>query len=391
VTGVNLADYVFKINGVARRASSITTPWWSNAVRRFNFAKRWVHKFDVITVSYTGTATVTVAASTPIPAISNFAVVNNSIVLERAAAHVGRRVGMFIHWGMNTFTGLEWGDGTESPSTFAPPTTPTMIDNWIACAKAMGATYIVLTAKHHDGFCLWPSATTTHSLSGAPWYTTGGGFNIVQEFVTRCNAAGIAPCIYYSVWDRNYDLSHFGDPAQVATDFTKAQIGELLSYGPVGALWTDGWGSRNDYPNKIYSQIYDHIKALQPGCILIENNHRGDISNSDMAVFESAINGSVPSTNIWPGEEADTVSNMGWFWKSNETLKSSATIIGMINTALSRRCSFLVNCPPNPSGLIPDATAALMSVIGNEVGLPSYDSRTATINTGGAGPSVSVF
>ena len=390
VTGVNLADYTFKINGVARRASSITTPWWSNAVRRFNFAKRWIHKNEVVTVNYTGTATVTTAASTPIPTVSNLAVTNNSIVLERAAAHVGRRLGMFLHWGMNTFTGLEWGDGTESPSTFAPPTNPNMIDNWIASAKAMGATYMVLTTKHHDGFCLWPSAVTNHSLSGAPWYTTNGGFNIVQEFVTRCNAAGIAPCLYFSVWDRNYDANNFGASAQATTDFTKAQIGEILSYGPVNALWTDGWGSRNNYGVNIFAQIYDHIKALQPGCVLIENNHIGDISKSDMAVFEAGVNGSVPSTNIWPGEGTDSISDMGWFWKSNETLKSSAAIISEINTTNSRRCSYLLNCPPNQQGIIPDATAALMSVIGNEVALQSYDERTSTIG-GSSTPRMSVF
>jgi alpha-L-fucosidase len=129
---------------------------------------------------------------------------------------------LFVHFGVNTFTDREWGDGTESPLIFNPARLDAR--QWVRTAKAAGAKSMVLTAKHHDGFCLWPTATTTHSVASSPWRNGTG--DVVREFVDACRIEGVKPGLYCSPWDRNHPA--YGDSARY-NDIYMAQLTELLT------------------------------------------------------------------------------------------------------------------------------------------------------------------
>ena len=164
--------------------------------------------------------------------------------------------GVFYHFGINTFTGREWGTGAEDPALFDPAELDT--DQWLAVAAAAGARYAVLTAKHHDGFCLWPTATTGHSVAASPW--RGGGGDLVAEFVDSCRRHGIGPGLYLSPWDRNAACY----PDVAAYDkFYLAQLTELCTgYGPLDELWFDGAGSAGRSYD--WNAIMDLVGARQP-------------------------------------------------------------------------------------------------------------------------------
>src|SRR5690348_8225073 len=134
---------------------------------------------------------------------------------------------MFLHFGVNTFTDREWGDGKESPAIFDPPALDAR--QWARTARAAGFRALILTAKHHDGFCLWPTKTTTHSVAASPW--RGGRGDLVREFVDACRAERLRPGLYLSPWDRNNP--HYGDSPRY-NDLYADQLTELLTrYGPL--------------------------------------------------------------------------------------------------------------------------------------------------------------
>src|SRR3954463_7411547 len=141
---------------------------------------------------------------------------------------------MFLHFGVNTFTNREWGDGTESPSIF----NPTKLDarQWVATARSGDFRTLILTAKHHDGFCLWPTATTQHSVAKSPW--RGGHGDVVRELVDACRAESLKVGLYLSPWDRNSAM--YGDSPRY-NDFYIEQLTELLTrYGTISEVWFDG-------------------------------------------------------------------------------------------------------------------------------------------------------
>ena len=134
---------------------------------------------------------------------------------------------MFLHFGVNTFTNREWGDGTESPSIFNPTSLDTR--QWARTAKRGGFRAMILTAKHHDGFCLWPTKTTTHSVAASP-FRNGHG-DVVREFVDACRAEGLRVGLYLSPWDRNHPA--YGDSPRYNEVYV-AQLTELLTqYGTI--------------------------------------------------------------------------------------------------------------------------------------------------------------
>ena len=196
------------------------------------------------------------------------------------SAMLKRRYGMFIHYGINTFIGEEWTDGTHPPETFAPKGIDT--DDWAATAAEAGMTYVILTVKHHEGFCLWPTEWTRHCARE---------IDVVARLAESCRKYGIELGLYYSLWDRNWEGGIMRQPYPTGpkvnlglletpylaldeaasrryVDFMKAQLAELLSnYGPVCELWLDGGWTQ---PRSFWKmpEVYALVKSLQPCCAI---------------------------------------------------------------------------------------------------------------------------
>lgn len=166
----------------------------------------------------------------------------------------------FIHYGMNTFTDRGWGDGTEKPSLFTP--TKVDVNQWVTTLKNAGFKLIILTVKHHDGFCLWHTKTTKHSVEYSPYKK-----DIAKEFADACRAQGMKVGFYLSPWDMNAESYGKG---QAYNDFFCQQLTELLTkYGPVDEMWFDGakgekYGKVQEYD---FKRWMDLINKLQPNCI----------------------------------------------------------------------------------------------------------------------------
>jgi alpha-L-fucosidase len=175
---------------------------------------------------------------------------------------------LFFHFGVNTFTDREWGDGRENPDIFAPGNLNTR--QWARAARTAGARAMILTAKHHDGFCLWPSRTTQHSVAKSRWRSGQG--DVVREFVTACRAEGLKPGLYLSPWDRNNPA--YGDSPRY-NDLYCDQLTELLTqYGPISEVWFDGAngegpnGKRQTYD---WTRIFGVVRRLQPEAVIFSD------------------------------------------------------------------------------------------------------------------------
>ena len=170
----------------------------------------------------------------------------------------------FFHFGINTFTDREWGTGKEDPKRF----NPTKLDcrQWIRAIKVAGFKLAILTAKHHDGFCLWPSKLTTHSVASSPWRDGKG--DVVRAFVDACRAEGIRVGLYLSPWDRHEPT--YGTPAY--NDFFVGQLKELFDdYGPIDEIWFDGaCGEGPNGKRQVYdwARFYTYIRARNPACVI---------------------------------------------------------------------------------------------------------------------------
>jgi alpha-L-fucosidase len=288
---------------------------------------------------------------------------------------------LFMHFGPNTFTDLEWGHGSEDPNVF----NPTAIDcsQWARIAKAAGAKGIIITAKHHDGFCLWPSKYSSHTVRESKWMNGKG--DVLKMLSEACKKEGIEMGVYISPWDRNHP--DYGTPKYNEVYINTMK--ELLTgYGKFFELWWDG--ANGEGPNG-KKQVYDFTRfknaALkeQPQLIIFSDigpharwigNENGIINETNWNLLDTAgfkrgegapandtLNRGNYNGKNWIGAEADVSIRKGWFYHKEEdnTVKSGPTLFDLYLKSVGRGGNMLLNVPPNRKGLIdPLDSAALM-------------------------------
>lgn len=308
----------------------------------------------------------------------------------------------FIHFSVNTFTNREWGDGTEPPSCFAPARLDAA--QWARCIRDAGMKGAILTCKHHDGFCLWPSRYTDYTVANSSCPR-----DVVGEFSDACRRYGLKFGVYLSPWDRHSALYGTGKPYD---DYFVNQLRELLTdYGPVFSVWLDGacgegpCGKRQAYD---WERYYAAVRELQPdACISVCGpdvrwcgNEAGHTRKSEWSVVPrrtrdtekireksqaedsaefrqrtiSAGDEDLGSRDIvrdepdlvWYPAEVNTSIRPGWFYHPEEDgqVKSLEELIRIYESSVGGNAAFLLNIPPTPEGLIHENDAARLRELG---------------------------
>ncbi|MBP8910337.1 MAG: alpha-L-fucosidase [Phycisphaerae bacterium] len=279
----------------------------------------------------------------------------------------------FIHYTVNAFTDKEWGDGSESPSIFNP--TQLDVRQWVQTCKDAGMKMVILTAKHHDGFCLWPSRYTEHSIKNSP-YKNGKG-DIVGELAQACREAGLKLGLYLSPWDRHEPT--YGD-TEGYNRFYKNQLRELLShYGEVTEVWFDGAKGENAKDMEYdWAGYYAIVRQLQPNAVIFNGpdirwvgNESGYARESEWSVVNSngSLFGIVNCTAkdlgslqalgkgdrlVWYPAETDVSIRPGWFYhaKEDNRVKSVEHLLDIYFKSVGYNSVLLLNLPPDRRGLI---------------------------------------
>jgi alpha-L-fucosidase len=288
---------------------------------------------------------------------------------------------LFLHFGVNTFTDREWGDGTEDPRIFAPRALDAR--QWARTAREAGARSVILTAKHHDGFCLWPTKTTTHSVASSPWRDGRG--DLVREFVDAARAEKLRVGLYCSPWDRNSPV--YGDSPKY-NDLYIAQLTELLTqYGEIAEVWFDGANGEGPNGRKQtydWPRIWGTVRRLQPNAVMFSDagpdvrwigNERGSAGDPNWSTVNPAIV-SAPGVDgpeiirslqhgdrdgtVWRPGETDVSIRPGWFYHEAEDakVKSVDDLMGIWFSSVGRNSKLLLNVPPNRDGLLAAADVA---------------------------------
>ena len=290
----------------------------------------------------------------------------------------------FVHFNMNTFSDREWGFGDEQPSQFAP----TALDarQWVRVAKEAGMKGLIITAKHHDGFVLWPSAYTAHSVKNSPWRDGKG--DLIREFVDACREYGLKVGIYYSPWDRNHP--DYGKPEYIT--YMRNQLTELLTnYGELFEVWFDGanggsgwYGGANE--ERIVDKLtyYDWpsmhalVRELQPGAMLfsdagpdvrwVGNEHGFAYPTTWSNLMRDSVYAGMPEYSDkwamgqengthWVPAEADVSIRPGWYYHAYEDhkVKTLPELLEIYYQSIGQNSSLLINFPVDTRGLIPDS------------------------------------
>jgi alpha-L-fucosidase len=287
----------------------------------------------------------------------------------------------FVHFTTNTFTDKEWGFGDEKPSVFNP--TGIDVDQWITTLKDAGFKGVILTSKHHDGFCLWPSKYTEHSIKNSP-YKEGKG-DIVKEVSEACKKHGLKFGIYLSPWDRN--RSDYGSPSYV--EYYRNQLKELFTtYGPVFEMWFDGanggdgyYGGANEKRRINGATYYDWpttlnlVREMEPNVIFFSDAGPGVrwVGNERGIAGETNWNSITPDTlyagkggieellgtgnengTHWIPAEVDVSIRPGWFYhaKEDSLVKTPQQLFDIYLTSVGRGSTLLLNIPPDKRGVV---------------------------------------
>jgi alpha-L-fucosidase len=282
----------------------------------------------------------------------------------------------FIHFNMNTFTNVEWGEGKESPTSFNP--TALDCNQWARIAKKAGMKGLILTAKHHDGFALYPSKYTTHSVAKSPWKNGKG--DVVRELSEACQKYGLKLGIYLSPWDRFHPAYGTEDYNQV---YAKMQEELLTNYGPIFEFWYDG--ANGEGPNG-KKQVYDWnlfhsiVNKYQPNAVQFSDagpdirwvgNERGyaydtmwspilrDKIYPGCPDFDNYRNGQENGTH-WVSPEVDVSIRPGWYYHPDQDskVKTPDSLLKIYAASVGRNANLLLNIPVDTRGLIHENDSA---------------------------------
>jgi alpha-L-fucosidase len=318
----------------------------------------------------------------PVPAPGPYGAVPNA----RQMAWQRMETYGFLHFTVNTFTNKEWGYGDENPDVFDP--TDFNADAIVEAMKAGGMKGVILTCKHHDGFCLWPTKTTKHSIKYSKWRDGKG--DVVRDVSEAARRHGLKFGVYVSPWDRNN--AAYGTPAYLP--IYRAQVTELLSnYGPVFEVWFDGANGGDGYYGGArekrhidahtyyeWPRTYAIVRRLQPEAVIHGGDKDADIrwvgdeqgvagetcwatftpdDSVDGGTTEQLMTGMLHGTQ-WMPAECDVSIRPGWFWHEaeNTRVKTPQDLMDLYCKSVGRGASLLLNVPPNRKGLLSPEDAA---------------------------------
>ena len=284
----------------------------------------------------------------------------------------------FIHYSMNTYTDQEWGFGNEDPALFNPSDLDCR--QWARVCKQAGMKGIIFTAKHHCGFCMWPSAYTEYSVKNAPWKDGKG--DVVRELADACREEGLKFAVYLSPWDRNYP--EYGRPEYIT--YFRNQLRELLTnYGDIFEVWFDGanggdgwYGGANEtrrIDDRTYydwPETYRLIRELQPDCVIWGDNanradlrwvgtEAGNVGETNWSTMPSEgkagyamLHYGVEDGDVWCPGETNTSIRPGWFYHETENahVKSLSKLMDTYYKSVGRNSTLLLNFPVAPNGRI---------------------------------------
>jgi len=288
---------------------------------------------------------------------------------------------LFAHFGPNTFTDKEWGEGTEPEDIF----NPTNLDcrQWCRVAKAAGAKGIIITAKHHDGFCLWPSKYSTHTVRESKWKNGKG--DVLKELSQACKEYGLKFGVYISPWDRNHPKYGTAEYNDVFVNMMKEIF---TNYGPIWELWWDG--ANGEGPNG-KKQVYDWdrfkktVRQLSPNTLIFSDvgpdirwcgNEKGIAAETNWNLLDTVgftpgagappvdtLNRGNVNGKVWIPAECDVSIRPGWFYheEENDKVKSPEQLFQLYLKSVGRGSNLLLNVPPDKKGRISEQdSAALM-------------------------------
>lgn len=306
----------------------------------------------------------------------------------------------FLHFTINTFTDKEWGYGDEDPRLFNP--TAFDADAIVEALAQGGMKGVILTCKHHDGFCLWPTATTDHSVASSGWRDGKG--DVVREISEAAARSGLKFGVYLSPWDRHQ--AAYGTPAYI--DIYRRQLRELLTgYGPIFEVWHDGanggdgfYGGAREKRTIDKHSYYDWprtwelVRELQPGAVIFSDvgpdlrwvgNEKGFANETCWATYDPVGENGGPASpgdtksregmtgtrsgSHWMPAECDVSIRPGWFWHAaeNARVKSPEQLYDLYFRSVGRGASFLLNVPPDRRGLLYEADVASLKGFGDLV------------------------
>ena len=302
----------------------------------------------------------------------------NDFLIRKQIEFVNYRLGQFIHFNSATFqfnsTEMkDWEYDVENFQTarkypFDPKDfCPDELDcaQWAEASHLLGAKFAALTTKHHEGFCLWPTSTTSHCVSSSPVST-----DIVGEYLEAYRSRGIKAGLYFSMLDLTHHIGKCSCTKE-QIDFTKKQLSELLTnYGPIPFLIIDGWQADwggPSYKDMPFEEINSFVKSIQPSCLLLNHSCETSLAHTEIVFYENAAGQEVDDTFSGPGCSGNILTSC-WFWRSSDPtseLKSVQWAIDKINQMNKHNVSFLLNASPNIHGKIDNNMMMRFEEIGN--------------------------